>query len=68
MKDCLKKRGLDVRQARRMVQGKIGLNGGGLGGECMGRRSGDEPFTLMRLHSYIKPLKGGSPSVAKSAI
>ena len=55
-KECLKKRGLDIRQARRMVQDRR---------ECMGHSPGDEPLTLMRCHSYMKPLKGGSPSVAK---
>ena len=34
----LRKRGLDVRQARRMVQDRIGANGGCFEGECMGRR------------------------------
>ena len=33
--------------------------------ECMGHTLGDEPQTLMGCHSYLKPLKVGSPSVAK---
>ena len=37
-------------------------------GECMGRSPGDEPLTLTRCHSYMKPLKGGSPSVAEPTI
>ena len=41
--DCLKKRGLDVRQTRRMVHDRWG--------EYMGRCLGDEPCTLMRCHS-----------------
>ena len=56
MKDCLKKRGLDVRQARRM---------------CMGHCLGDDPLTLtdatvVSCQSCMKPLKGGSPSVSNS--
>ena len=34
-------------------------------GECMGHSPGDEPLKLMRCHSYINPLKGGSLSVAE---
>ena len=47
MKECLKKRGLDVRQARRMVQDRsewlefVRV-------ECMGHSPGDEPLTLTR--------------------
>ena len=26
-------------------------------GECMGHSSGDEPLTLTRCHSYMKPVK-----------
>ena len=38
--------------------------------ECMGHSLGDEPLTLIRCtvvdcHSYMKPLKGGSPSVGE---
>ena len=57
MKECSKKRGLDIRQARRMV--------GICEGECIGCSLGDEPLTLTRCHSYMKPIKGGSPSVAE---
>ena len=42
IKDCLKKRGLDVRQARRMAHES-----------CSPR---DDPLTLTRCHSYMKPL------------
>ena len=38
MNDCLRKRCLDVRQARRMVQDKC---------ECTGCSLGDEPLTMM---------------------
>ena len=41
VKGGLKKRGLDVRQARRMVQDMSE-------GESMGRSPGDEPQTLTR--------------------
>ena len=44
---------------------RIGVNGV-CEGECTGCSSGDEPLTLMRCHSYMKPLKGGSPFVAES--
>ena len=33
----------------------------------MGRNPRDEPLTLMRCHSYIKPVKGGSLFVAEFA-
>ena len=33
--------------------------GGVCEGECMGCSPRDEPLTLTRCHSYIKPLKGG---------
>ena len=46
MKGCLRKRGLDVRQARRMV--------GVCEGECMEHITGNEPLTLKRCHSYMK--------------
>ena len=49
MKDCLKKRGFNVGQARRMVHDRS------LEGECMGRCPGDKPLTLMRYHSLMKP-------------
>ena len=42
VKNCLKKRGLDVRQARRMVHDRSVMVG-----ECMGHCPGDEPFTMM---------------------
>ena len=43
----------------------IGVNGGVCEGKCMRRSPGDEPLTLTKCHSYMKPLKGGSPSVAE---
>ena len=58
VKEDLKKRGLEIRQPRIMVQDKV------CEGECMGRSLGNEPLTL-RCHSYMKPLKGGSPPVAE---
>ena len=45
MKDCLKK-GLDVREARRMVHNKCVA--GVCDGECMGSCPGDEPLTFTR--------------------
>ena len=45
--------------------------GEGCEGECVGRCLEDHPLILTRcltvvsFHSYMKPLKGGSPSVAK---
>ena len=57
MEECLKKRGLDIRQARRMVRAHEV--------ECMGHSPGDEPLTFMRCHSYMKPLKGVSLFVAE---
>ena len=60
MKECLRKRGLDVRDARRMVQDKCEW-----WGFVRGNAWGDGPLTLTRCHSYMKPLKGGIPSMAK---
>ena len=51
-----KKRGLDVRQTKRMVWV--------CEGDCTGHSPGDEPLTLMRCHSYMKPM-GESLSVAE---
>ena len=64
-KDCLKKDGLDVRQARRMVHDRSEYEG-----EWVGRSPRNEPLTLTRCQScgfdsYMKPLKDGSLSVAK---
>ena len=42
VKECLRKRGMDVRQARRMV--------GVWDGECIGYRKGNEPLILMKCH------------------
>ena len=53
MKEFLREKGLDVRQARRMARVYEG--------ECMGHSPGDEPQTLMRCHSchnYMKPVCG----------
>ena len=54
VKDCLKKRGLDVRQPRRCM---IGMCGGGF-------VRGNEPLSLTRCHSFMKPWKGDNLSVA----
>ena len=54
VKECLRKRGLDVRQGMRMA--------GVCKEESMRRSPGDESLTLMRCHSYMKPLKGRSPT------
>ena len=66
VKDCLKKRGLDVRQARRMLHDRSVWRGF-VEGEYMRRSPGDEPLTLTRCYSckMSQPLKGGNPSVAK---
>ena len=50
MKDCLRKRGLDVKKARRMVQGSSEWCGV-CEGECIGCNQGDEPLPLMRWNS-----------------
>ena len=65
VKDCLKERGLDVRQARRMA--------GICEREFMGRHSGDESLTLPRCHGcelsqLYEALKGGSPFVVNCTI
>ena len=44
---------------------RIGVNGRVCKGECMGCSPGDELLILTRCHSYMKPLKGVSPLVAK---
>ena len=49
VKNCLKKRGLDVRQTRRMVHNRS-LWRGFMRGECMGRCPGDELQTFTRCH------------------
>ena len=54
IKVCLKKRGLDVRQARRMVHDRS-VWWGFVRGECMGHCLRDEPLTLMRCHSCEIP-------------
>ena len=53
MKECLKKIGLDVRQARRMLQDRSEFRGF-VRGECKGRSPGDEPLTLTRCHSWVE--------------
>ena len=58
MKESLWKR------ARRMVQDRSEW-WGFVRRECMRCSPGDESMTLMKCHSYMKPLKGGGPSVAK---
>ena len=64
VKDCLRKRGLDVRQARRMVHDSI-VWWGFVRGECMGCCPGDEPLALSRCANLMKPWKGGNPPLAK---
>ena len=50
VKDCLRKRGLDVRKARRMVHDRSDWRGV-CEGECVGWcRPGDEPLILTRCH------------------
>ena len=44
----------------------IGVYNGVCEGRCMWCCPGDEPLTLTRCHSFMKGLKGGNPSVAKS--
>ena len=51
VKECLRNRGLDVRQARRMGQDRSEL-WGVYDGECKGHNTGEEPQTLMRCHSF----------------
>ena len=58
MKECLSKRGLDVRQGKRMVQESSDRRGF-VRGECMGRSPGDKLLTLARCHSYMKHMKRG---------
>ena len=47
--DCLKKRGLDVRQARRMVHDRS-VYQGFVKGACIGRCPRDETLTLIEMH------------------
>ena len=54
VKECLKKRGLDVRKTRRRVQDRSEWRRF-VRGECMGYSSGDEPLTLTRCHSCGMP-------------
>ena len=54
VKDCLRKMGLDVRQARRMVKDRSEW-WEFVRGECMGRSSEDKPLTLTRCHSCGLP-------------
>ena len=56
MKGCLRKRGVDVRKARSMVNNRSEWR------EFMGCSPGDELLTLTRCHSYMKPV-GGNLSV-----
>ena len=58
VKEGLRKRGLDVRQARRIVHDKSEWQGF-VRGNVWG-----VPLILTRCHSYMKPLKDGSSSVA----
>ena len=54
VKDCLRKTGLDVTQAKRMVQDRSERRGF-VRGECMGHSPGDELQTLARCHSCELP-------------
>ena len=63
VKECLRKRGLDVRQSRRMIHDRSewwGFVRDNAWGITQGMNQ-----TLTRCHSYMKPLKGGSPFMAK---
>ena len=53
MKDCLKKRGLNVKRAMRMVYDRS--EGGRVEGEYVGRRPGDKPLTLTGWHNCELP-------------
>ena len=53
VKECLKKKGFDVRHARRMVQDRS--EWWGFEGECMGRNPEEEPLILTRCHSCGLP-------------
>ena len=55
VKECLRKRGLDARQARRIVHDRSVLGEGICEGECMRRCPGDEPLTLTRCDSCEMP-------------
>ena len=52
VKDRLRKRGLDIRQARKMVEDRSEW-WGFMRGECMWCSPRDEPLTLMRCHSCV---------------
>ena len=52
MKECLKKRGLDVREARRIVHDRSECRGFVRGGTSVVAR-GINPLTLTRYHSYV---------------
>ena len=54
VKDFLKKKGLDVMEARRMVHDKRVWRGF-MRVECMGRCSDNEPLTLTRCYSLELP-------------
>ena len=54
MKDCLKKTGLDDKQARRIMH-DMSVWLGFFEGKCNGRCPGDEPLTLTRFHNCELP-------------
>ena len=54
VKECLRKRGLNVGEARRMVQDRSEW-WGFVRGECMRRSLAEEPLTLTRCHSCGLP-------------
>ena len=58
--DSVRKRGLDVRQARRMVHGSSEW-WGFVRGNAWSIAQGDESLTSMRCHSYMNTLRYGSP-------
>ena len=59
VKECLKKRGSDIRQGRRMVQDRSEWWGFVRG------NAWDVDATVVGYHSYMKPFKGEIPSVVK---
>ena len=63
VKESLKKRGLAVRQARRMVQNMSEWRGF-VRGNTWGIARGGLEMPVVGCQNYVKPLKGGNPSVA----
>ena len=68
VKECLKKRGLDVRQGRRMIQDRSewqGLVRGNAWAVSRGTNPDLDGMWVVSCHSYMKPLKGRSPFLAE---